>query len=106
MEIEVIEEKENPVLHRKEVSFKVVHKGPTPRRKEVREKLIANLSADKKLFVVDSLESGFGSREERGLAKIYEDIEAMVETEPRHNLKSNFSGKELAEMGVKVEEEA
>ncbi len=104
MEIEILEDRKNPLLHRREVRFKVIHEGATPSRAEVREKLIALLSADKNAFVVEKIESSFGSRVSEGFAKVYDSKEAMLNIEAEHLLRKNFSEEELQSLkGGKAE---
>lgn len=106
MEVEITEERDNPVLHRKEVSFRVSHKGATPKREEVRKKLTGKLSADKEAFVLKRLVTSFGSGESKGIVHLYESREHMLGTEPRHVLRRNFTKDELAGMGIKLKKEA
>lgn len=108
MEVEILEEKENPLLKRKEIRFRVFHYGnPTPSRKEVREKLIAMLNADKNTFVLDRLVSSFGREVSDGFGKVYESTEAMLSIEQEHVLRKNFSEEELAQLkGEPIAKEA
>ncbi|GBE55206.1 30S ribosomal protein S24e [archaeon BMS3Bbin15] len=103
MEIEILEDRNNPVLHRREVRFKVIiHKGATPSRVEVRNKLIAILSADKNAFIVKKIESSFGVKVSEGSAMVYENREAMLKIEAEHLLKKNFSEGELKSLRNKA----
>ncbi len=71
MEIKVIEEKNNPLLNRREIVFKVIHDESTPSRKSVVERLAATMNSKVGLVYVDSLKTEFGKRETHGYAKIY-----------------------------------
>ncbi|GCC11732.1 30S ribosomal protein S24e [archaeon] len=103
MEIEILEDKNNPVLHRREVRFKVIiQKGATPSRAEVRNKLIVILSADKNTFILKKIESSFGVKVSEGSAMIYENKKAMLEIEAEHLLKKNFSEDELKSLRNKA----
>jgi small subunit ribosomal protein S24e len=77
MDIKINEQKENPLLKRKEVRFRVGFSGPTPSRKEVKESLCSKLGTDGSLVVIDVLEQGYGSQELKGYAKIYMDKDAI-----------------------------
>ncbi|MDF0592699.1 30S ribosomal protein S24e [Methanotrichaceae archaeon M04Ac] len=81
MEIKIIEERENPILNRREVKFVVEHDGPTPSRKSVIDKIAATMNSKVGLVMVDSLKSEFGKRETMGYAKIYESEERAKEVE-------------------------
>ncbi|HNR57532.1 MAG: 30S ribosomal protein S24e [Methanothrix sp.] len=89
MEIKVIEEKNNPMLKRREVKFVVSHDGPTPSRKSVIEKIAATMNSKVGLVMVDSLKSEFGKRETVGYAKIYDTEERAKEVERAHVIARN-----------------
>ncbi|MDF2955532.1 30S ribosomal protein S24e [Candidatus Alkanophaga liquidiphilum] len=92
MDIEVIEERENPLLERKEIKFRIKHenKGRTPSRKDVRELLVKEFKTSPNLLVVDSLRSEFGKREVIGYAKIYRSEGKLRSVERPHILRRNF----------------
>ncbi len=87
MEVEVIEETENPLLYRIEVKFVIRHEDSgTPTRAEVLKKLAAVLDVDKEVLLLDRMESEFGKRETVGYAKVYESVEKLEEIEPEHKI--------------------
>jgi len=77
MEIEIVGEKKNPLLKRKEVRFRVTFDGATPARKDVKEKICGQLKAKPELTVVDEMAQGYGNREVLGYAKVYENADAL-----------------------------
>ena len=90
MDIEIIEQKQNPLLSRREVRFSVHHQGEkTPTRDSIREKLAAQLNSKKGNVVVDSMASAFGKSATRGYARIYDSQEALAKNEPHYLLKRN-----------------
>lgn len=90
MDIEIIEQKKNPLLARTEVRFQLHHMGEkTPTRDAVREKLAAQLNSKKGNVVVDSMASAFGKSSTRGYARIYDQQEALAKNEPHYILKRN-----------------
>jgi small subunit ribosomal protein S24e len=90
MDIEIIEQKKNPLLARTEVRFALHHMGEkTPTRDAVREKLAAQLNSKKGLVVVDSMHSAFGRSSTRGYARVYDAQEAIAKNEPHFLLKRN-----------------
>lgn len=88
MEIEILSEKENPLLERKEINFRVSYEKTTPNINEVRSKLIEVLKSDKNLTVVDTINQEFGRRSAQGYVKVYSNKKA-AEVEPKHKMKKN-----------------
>jgi small subunit ribosomal protein S24e len=89
LDIQVIEEKSNPMLNRREVIFKVIHDESTPSRKSVVERLAATMNSKPGLVFVDSLKTEFGKRETIGYAKIYETEERAKQVERLHIVERN-----------------
>lgn len=106
MEIEILSEKENPLLERKEVNFRVIYEGATPKVNDIRNKLIETLKSDKNLTVVDSVKPEFGRTAAHGYVKIYENSKA-IQIEPKHLIKKNSLNSEAEESKEKeVKEDA
>lgn len=89
MDIQVIEAKNNAVLNRREVVFKVIHDESTPSRKSIVERLAATLNSKIGLVYVDNLKTEFGKRETIGYAKIYETAERAKQVERAHIIERN-----------------
>ncbi len=89
MDIEIIEEEENPMLHRTDVRFRVQHDDATPERLSVRDSLAAQLNKDAAEVVVRSLDTKFGMRETIGDAKVYETPAYAEEIEQEYMLERN-----------------
>jgi small subunit ribosomal protein S24e len=89
MEIEVIEEKENPLLGRKELRVKVSHDGPAPNRDEVRKRIEAVLDAKKETVIVDTIKTEFGVSESLAVVKVYKSKEKAESVEPSYILERN-----------------
>ncbi len=102
MEISIVEERENAVLKRKEVRFKVEFEGATPSRKDVKEKLCHQLKAKPELVIVDELGQRYGLNEASGYAKIYSDADAL-KVELKHNIRRDKG--EKAEKKEKAKKE-
>ena len=94
MEIEITEEKENQLLGRKEVRFKLKHEaeGASPSREEARNALIKALKCSSNLLVIDKMGTEFGKRETVGYAKVYKGEDRLKEIEREHIIKRNFEG--------------
>jgi len=89
LDIQVIEAKNNAILNRRELVFKVIHDEATPTRKSVVERLAATQNTKIGLVYVDSLKTEFGKRETIGYAKIYETAERAKEIERAHIIERN-----------------
>lgn len=89
MEIDIIEENENPMLHRTDVTFRLHHEEATPERLSVRDSLAAMLNKDADEVVIRSLDTKFGMRETIGQAKVYETSGHAAEIEQAYMLERN-----------------
>ena len=107
MEITVISEEENPMLHRTDVRFRVSHAEATPDRLAVRDSLAARLNKDADEVVVRRLDTKFGMRETVGEAKVYQGAEFAEDVEQDYMLARNKIGdrvEEAQEAEVEAEE--
>ena len=104
MEIDVLEEEENPMLHRTDVRFEVTHEDVTPSRLSVRDSLAAMLNKDAAEVVVHELDTQFGMRKTIGYAKVYQDPGYAREVEQDYMLERNKisveEGEEETEAGA------
>ena len=89
MDVEIIDEDENPMLHRTDVRFQLTHDEATPSRLSVRDSLAATLNKDAGEVVVHELDTKYGMRKTVGYAKVYEDADAAESVEQRHMLQRN-----------------
>jgi len=94
MEIDIIEEDENPMLHRTDVRFEVVHEDATPSRLSVRDSLAATLNKDSDEVVIHELDTKYGMRKTIGYAKVYDNPEYARDVEQDHMLERNKIGAE------------
>jgi small subunit ribosomal protein S24e len=97
MEIQVIQEKNNPMLNRREVVFKVTHDDVTPSRFSIIDRLAATMNSKRGLVIIDSIKTEFGKRESIGYAKIYETEERARQVERPHIIERNVEKKEAKE---------
>jgi small subunit ribosomal protein S24e len=85
MKIEILSERENKPLARREIEFRVDHAGAkTPSRADVRDKLVAQFDADSSTVVVRIMKTAFGAGITHGKARIYSDPEMMKRAETDH----------------------
>jgi len=89
MDIDIIEEDDNPMLHRSDVRFEVSHEEATPSRLSVRDSLAAMLNKDAEEVVIHELDTKFGMRKTVGYAKVYETPEHAQDVEQDHMLERN-----------------
>jgi len=89
MDVDIISEDENPMLHRTDVKFEVKHDEATPSRLSVRDSLAAKLNKESDEVVVRNLDTKFGMRTTVGHAKVYESADHAGEVEQEHMLERN-----------------
>ncbi len=83
--IQVTGVKENPLLHRKELTFEIEHLGQsTPNRLEVRDKLAALQTVDAELTFIKLMKPVFSMPRIQGTAFIYEDKATAQRLEPTY----------------------
>ena len=89
MELDIIDEDENPMLHRTDVRFQLTHEEATPSRLSVRDSLAAKLNKDAGEVVIRKLDTKYGMRKTVGYAKVYEDADHAKKVEQGHALERN-----------------
>jgi small subunit ribosomal protein S24e len=104
MDVTIIEEEENPMLHRTDVRFEVTHEEATPSRLSVRDSLAAKLNKDADEVVIHALDTKFGMRKTVGYAKVYDSPSAARDVEQEYMLDRNKIG--VDENGEEEAEEA
>ncbi len=104
MEIEIVSKKENPLLGRLEVNFKITHpREVTPKRKEVRDEIATLLKVQNDKVVIDHMNTDFGRPETLGYAKVYKSKEDALQIETKAVLKRNKLLEEKKEKPKKEE---
>ncbi|MEM4780441.1 MAG: 30S ribosomal protein S24e [Halalkalicoccus sp.] len=89
MDITVVSEEENPMLHRTDVTFEITHEEATPERLSVRDSLAAKLNKDAEEVVIREMNTKFGMRTAVGYAKVYETADFARDVEQDHMLERN-----------------
>lgn len=83
--IEILEEKKNPVIDRTEVKIRIEHlDASTPNRLEVKKKIAAMKNAEEKYTIIRKIQTQFGSSDDIGLINIYQDSKELQFYEPFH----------------------
>ena len=90
MDLDVIEEKSNAMLNRRELRLKIYHNAATPSRAEVKKIVALKFDVDPDLVVVDNMKSEFGKSETKAYVKVYESADAVKLIERPHILKRNM----------------
>ncbi|MFW9949751.1 MAG: 30S ribosomal protein S24e [Candidatus Thorarchaeota archaeon] len=81
--VEIIEEKKNPLINRKEITFRVEHFGAgTPNRLEIKKKIAAMKNASEKLTIIRKIYNTYGYSSNTGIANIYESSKDLQFFEP------------------------
>jgi small subunit ribosomal protein S24e len=105
MEVEVVSRKENPLLGRVEIQFKITHtKEKTPARDDVKMEIANLINSKKDRVVIDHMNSVFGKSETTGYAKVYDKKETAQNIEREYELKRNKITEEKKKEGKKKEE--
>ncbi len=96
MEILVEKEKDNPLLKRKEVYFRLKYEeeGVTPSRQAVRQKLSGLFAVDADRIVIEWIKPEFGKSEAYCYARIYETPEDLRAVEEDYVIRRNFEAAE------------
>lgn len=83
MEIQIIKDKTNPILNRREISLKIKERA-TPSRIEVKGKLAALLNSKPELIVIEYLDTIYGKQELAGTACIYQSEDRLKQLAHQH----------------------
>jgi ribosomal protein S24E len=90
LDVKILEERPNPLMHRKEYSFEVDHAGAaTPPRAEVRKELAKLVKVPAERLVIERMNARFGTAKTRGEAMAYATKEAVDVTVREHILIRN-----------------
>ena len=85
LNIEIIEEKKNPLIERTEIKFRIDHFGNgTPNRLDVKGKIAAMQGANEKLTIVKKIKTHFGAAQIIGMAYVYDNGKELQYYEPFH----------------------
>jgi len=85
LNIEITEEKKNPLIDRLELTIRVDHFGAgTPNRLDVKKKIAAMQGANENLIIVKNLETHFGNSSTKGVVYIYDNTKELQFFEPFH----------------------
>ena len=90
MQVQILSQKENPLLKRKEIRFNVKHDASsTPPRLEIRRAVADALRANVDLVFVKKCETRAGMHTALGVANLYDSAEQAKLIEPDYVVKRN-----------------
>jgi ribosomal protein S24E len=90
LDVKIVDERANPLLHRKEYTFEVDHAGAaTPPRTDVRKELAKLVKVPADRLIIERMNARFGTAKTRGEAMAYATKEALDVTVREHILIRN-----------------
>ncbi len=91
MEIKIVSSKDNPLLKRREIQFKIEHgtQSKTPARLDVRKALAAELKIGEELVFVRDMRTLTGTGTAVGHANVYQTATQAKLVEPEYIVKRN-----------------
>ena len=99
MEVKIVSTKENPLLKRKEVEFRIEQelRGKTPARLEVKKAIATKLKTGEEMVFVKKMRTLTGTNIAVGVANAYETVEQAKFIEPEYIRKRNSPPEEPKE---------
>ncbi|MFP4050495.1 MAG: 30S ribosomal protein S24e [Thermoplasmata archaeon] len=90
VEVEIESEKENKLLHRRELTLIVSHQGEeTPGREQLKDRVSNLLNSPKNTVIIDSINTMFGKEQSNVVARVYDDEESAVKYERKYQKERN-----------------
>jgi len=86
MDLDIVKEFDNKLLHRKEYQLEVKIAGAPPSRKDLKEAFAARVGAKPEVVIVDRIEPKFGSRGWLGSVRVYDTEAHLKNIELAHKL--------------------
>jgi len=84
MKLEIIKEKEDKLLNRKELFLNIKFEKSTPSKESIKKQLCENLKLDPELLKLDEINQGFGERKAVVLAYLYKSKDQMNKIEKKN----------------------
>jgi len=99
LNIEILEEKKNPLIDRIELKFKIDHFAEsTPNRLEIKKKIAKMKKTNENLTIISDIKTHFGSAHDIGTAHIYENANELQYFEPFHIQARNLEKEKRTEI--------
>ncbi len=93
MKIEVVTDKENVLLNRQDIVFKVIPEGEVCSRENVKNKLVALLDTEPEQLILDRMNMQYGMQQITGYARLYADAQDALAIEPDYMIARNATKK-------------
>ena len=81
IDVEIVKEKETPLLSRKRVTAWVYKEGATPSRPSIRDELAKKMKIKPELVSIRHVYTRFGKQESKVIAHVYNDEETLLRLE-------------------------
>lgn len=89
MELELVRKRENPLLNREELVFRVKFKGGTPSRKELRELIARHIGKAPSNVFIRKIATEYGKEEATVVVMAYNSRAMALMIEPAHIVRRN-----------------
>ncbi|MFA6088509.1 MAG: hypothetical protein WC755_01470 [Candidatus Woesearchaeota archaeon] len=93
MELEIIKQKDVPVLSRKRIVCLATFDKETPTRKQVNDKLAAMVSTTPDLIITRHIYTKFGERKAKVISHVYKSFDELKKNEDKDVIIKNTTGK-------------
>jgi small subunit ribosomal protein S24e len=94
MEMQILKEKETPLLSRKRVTLELEATKETPARAELIKAVAAKVKAKEELVIIRHVYSQFGNKTVKVIAHVYKDAKEMAKIERAYLLKKHAQKEE------------
>jgi small subunit ribosomal protein S24e len=92
MELNITTQKENPLLHRKELHGELTFQGATPSNKQLQEELAKKLNVGQEVLAIRHIFGAFGGAKAKFEAYAYTSKEQFDKIEPKKKQKAAAPG--------------
>ncbi len=93
MKIEVVTDKENVLLNRRDIVFRVIPEKEVCSRENVKNRLVALLDTEPEQLILDRMNVQYGMQQIIGYARLYGDAQDALAIEPDHMIARNATTK-------------
>lgn len=101
MNVEIVSERVNPLLHRTELQCVLDYAKETPSRKELIQYVAQKKGVKENLVIIDEIKQEYGWKKSKAYVKVYDSEKAVAGIEKKHLVER--SKKALAKEDVKEE---
>jgi small subunit ribosomal protein S24e len=84
MKVQILTDRQNPLLQRREIEVLVKDFGATPNRKELAKTIAGELQVDQTTLLLDKVNQEFGKKEAVCYVKVYQTADTKNKYEPAY----------------------